>query len=621
MIDDINTEYTAPIEPIPMIQPIGEAEILKAITILEKYKQGKANLERKIIDNEQWWKLRQWEGVHGVKKTTPATAWLWNTIVNKHADMMDAYPVPTFRARAGDDIEEAKRLSSVIPVVLEQADFRQTYSKCAWYKEKQGTSVYGVFWNGAKHGGMGDIEIKKVDLLNLFWESGITDIQTSRHVFHTECVDNEVLKETYPDILADVTLSGNGIAVEKYLYDDNVDTSEKSIVVDWYYHKGGKLHYCKFVNSTVLFSTENEPEKYPDGWYRHGKYPFVTDVLYEIEGSVCGYAYTDILKDEQIQIDLLSHAIVKNALVAASPKWLVRNDGGLNLQELADFDKDFIHYNGNIDDVSMRQINQSNLSGNYIAILQNKIEELKETSGNRDVSSGGTAQGVTSASGIAALIQTSGKTSRDIINTTYDAFKEVVYFVIELIRQFYDIPRQLRITGENGMDEYIQYDNSGLQQVSQGIIGGVDMGYRVPEFDIEVNAEKASPYSRLSQNELMLDFYNRGFFAPQNADQALACLKGMDFDTKDDVVNTISVNGTMYDKMMLFAQLAMTLAMRNNDQQMMTQIQQAMQSVGGLAQGMPSVMHFSDGTSTVGTANAAHMQKAREAAAEATAPI
>ena len=37
---------------------IGPAEVRRAQMILNRYKEGKANLERRVVDNEQWYKLR-----------------------------------------------------------------------------------------------------------------------------------------------------------------------------------------------------------------------------------------------------------------------------------------------------------------------------------------------------------------------------------------------------------------------------------------------------------------------------------------------------------------------------------------------------------------------------------
>lgn len=40
---------------------IGEKEISEAMAILEKYKSAKASLDKRIIDNEEWYKLGHWK--------------------------------------------------------------------------------------------------------------------------------------------------------------------------------------------------------------------------------------------------------------------------------------------------------------------------------------------------------------------------------------------------------------------------------------------------------------------------------------------------------------------------------------------------------------------------------
>jgi hypothetical protein len=132
--------------------------------------------------------------------------------------------------------------------------------------------------------------------------------------------------------------------------------------------------------------------------------------------------------------------------------------------------------------------------------------------------------------------------------------------VIELIRQFYTLPRKFRIIGEYGAEQYITYTNAGLQPQYQGNEFGQDMGYRLPLFDIEVTAQKQSPYSKMSQNELALQFFSAGFFNPQIADQALACMDMMDFDRKQFVMQKIAQNGGMYQQMMQMQQRMVMLA-------------------------------------------------------------
>ena len=545
-------------------QVIGKEQIHQAQLTLQKYKEGKANLERRIIDNEQWYKLRHWECMRDKKsEVQPTSAWLFNCIANKHADAMDNFPSPNILPREEGDKAEAEMLSSIIPVILDQDDFEQTYSDVQNYKLKGGTGVYGVFWDNTKLNGLGDISIKKIDLLNLFWESGIMDIQKSKNVFHVELADNESLISAYPQLNG--KLGSSVMDVAKYIYDDNVDTSNKSIVVDWYYKKNinGRtvLHYVKYVNDEVLYATENDPAYSERGWYDHGLYPFIFDPLFRVEGTPTGFGYIDIGKDSQAYIDRGNQAIMQNMLVNAKPRHFIRSDGAVNEQEYADLSRDFIHVDGNLGSDSIVPVQGKPLNNIYLSILNGKIDELKETTGNRDISTGGTTSGVTAASAIAAMQEAGSKLSRDNNKASYRAFRKLILHVIELIRQFYDLPRCFRIIGENGVARFVQYSNAGiLPQAQGGIEMGVDMGYRLPLFDVEVTAQKQSPYSKMSQNELALQFYSAGFFNPQMADQALTCLDMMDFDRKQFIMQKIAQNGGMYQQMLMMQQQMMLLA-------------------------------------------------------------
>ena len=473
-------------------QPIGQEQLRQANLTLQKYKEGKANLEQRVIDNEEWYRLRHWECMRGKKKqqVEPVSAWLLNAIANKHADAMDNYPAPNILPRERDDVEEARRLSDIVPVVLEQTGYEGTYSEAWWDKLIGGTAIYGVFWDSGKLNGLGDIAVEPVDALNLFWEPGITDIQDSANVFHLSLADNKALESSYPQLSGN--LGGSTLDISKYVYDDTVDTSGKSVVVDWYYKKQvGQttvLHFCKYVNDTVLYATENDETMAKRGWYDHGKYPFVFDPLFRIKGTPCGFGYIDIGKGAQEYIDRGDQAVMQNMLSNAKPRYFIRSDGSVNEAEYGDMTKDFVHTDGNLGQDSILPIAGKGLSSIYLNVLDRKVEELKETTGNRDVSTGGSSSGVTAASAIAAMQEAGSKLSRDSNKAAYRAFREIVLLVVELIRQFYDLPRQFRIIGANGKQSFISYTNAGLLPQAQGNDFGVDMVYRVPLFDIEISA-------------------------------------------------------------------------------------------------------------------------------------
>ena len=625
------------------VQPIGANQLKKFTQVLEKYKAGKVQTEARILASENWWKLRN--TIEEQKETnigadggfTATSGWLHNVIVSKHADAMEAYPEPNILPREEADKGEAQKLSAIVPCVLEQNQFEATYSDNMWQKLKTGTGVYKVVWDAGKLNGLGDISVERVNLLNIYWEPGVTDIQRSRYFFHTELCDKDVLEQQYPQLVG--KLKGKSFMSTKFLYDDNVDTANKHTVIEVYYHKyvNGKktLQYCKYVGDQVLYATENDTEIVIDeitqqpksplavaGLYDHGKYPYVFDALYPIEGSPCGYGYVDICRNPQKVIDLLNTSFVKNAMVGAVPRYFRRQDGGVNAEQFLDLSQPLVDVNGNLDETALRRIEHDTLDSNYIAVLDRTIQELRETSGNTETSTGNISSGVTAASAIAALQEASGKGSKDSTQNSYRSYTQIVDFVIELIRQFYNLPRQFRIVGEYGMQKFETYTNAGIVPQHQGNDFGQDMGFRLPVFDIKVSAQKKNVYTKVSQNELSLQFFQMGFFNPQIADQALMCLEMMDFEGKDGIMQKVAQNGTMFQKLLQYMQLALSFAQVADPAAAEMIAQDIMQTMGGAAPmgGGNAQMFQSDHIAGIGKKEPTHVANARSRSHEAAQP-
>ena len=533
---------------------IGTEEVAKAAQVLQQYKSGKAALDTRIVDNELWFRMRHWKNYKNKMmedKPTPASGWLFNSIANKHADAMDNYPEPNVLPRAADDEKTAKVLSKVLPVVLEQADYEQAYSDTWWRKLKQGTGVKGIFWDPTKRSGIGDIAIKSMDILMLYWEPGVIDIQESPNLFSLSLEDNDQLKAKWPQMDGH---TGSTLEVAKYIHDENISTADKSVVVDWYYKKARPegqplLHYCKFCNGVVLYASENDPQYADRGFYDHGQYPFVFDPLFMEEDSPAGFGYIDVMKDTQTAIDEMNHAMDENIKLAAKPRFLLSDAAGVNEEELADWSKDIVHVAGGIRDGILSPLQTAGLQGNCISYRDARVSELKEISGNRDVSQGGTTSGLTAASAIAALQEAGSKLSRDMLKSAYRAFAKECYLIIELMRQFYDEERVYRITGPTGQTEFVPFSGQALRPQPVGMVGGVELGAHEPVFDITVSAAKKSTFNRLSQNETAKECYQLGFFAPANADAALAALDMMDFEGIEKVRERVQQNGTLYQQL------------------------------------------------------------------------
>ena len=533
---------------------IGTEQVAEATAILQKYKAGKATLDKRIVDNELWFRMGHWKNYQNPMmegKPQPASGWLFNSIANKHADAMDNYPAPNVLPRAADDAQTAQVLSSILPVVLEQADYEQVYSDTWWRKLKQGTGVKGVFWDPEQRGGVGEITVRPMNLLMLYWEPGVDDIQASPNFFSLSLEDTDQLTERWPQLEGHST---SALEVPHYLHDGGLDTNGKSVVVDWYYKKRNAegrrvLHYCKFCNGVVLYASENDPEYAGRGFYDHGQYPFVFDPLFVEEDSPAGFGYIDVMKECQTAIDRMNHAMDENVLLSSKQRYVLSDAAGVNEEELADFSRDIVHVVGRLGDDSFRPLQTTGLQGNSLSYRNSRIEELKEISGNRDMTQGGTAGGVTAASAIAALQEAGSKLSRDMLKSAYRAFAKECYLIIDLMRQFYDEERIFRIIGETGRSEFVHFSGAALRAQALPGVGGVELGSREPVFDIVVSAEKKSTFSRLSQNETAKECYQLGFFAPRNADAALAALEMMDFEGIEKVRQRVRQNGTLAQRL------------------------------------------------------------------------
>ena len=557
--------------------PIDRKAIEQAAQTLKRYKDGKVSLEKRIIEEERWWKLRHWDVINSgknanerQKRPEPTSAWLFNSIANKHADIMDNYPEANVLPREMADEQDAKTLSSILPVVFERNHYEETYSDAGWYKLKHGVVAKGVFWNKELEDGLGDIDVRFLDMLNIFWEPGITDLQASRNLFVVDLKDNDLLEQEYPQLRH--RTGGQIIDVEKYVYDDSIDTSDKSVVVDWYYKKrtpegGTVLHYCKFCGNEVLFASENDPENYPNGFYDHGEYPVRFDVLFPEEGTPVGFGYIAIMKSPQMYIDKLSQAIMENTILRSKPRYWANKNAGINREQFLDMSETLVDVEGQISEEKLRPIEVQAIDSNVLNVLQMKIDELKETSSNRDVSQGSSSGGVTAAAAIAALQEAGNKTSRDMISASYRSFTEECYLAIELIRQFYDEKRSFRITGETGKYEFIQYSNANLKgqplapaYPGQELQPGYVPATRRPVFDIVVKAQKRSPYSKMAQNELAKELYGMGFFNPQLAEQSMTALDLMEFDGQEKVRGKVEQGQTLLNQLMQMQQQMQQMA-------------------------------------------------------------
>lgn len=570
-------QQSAPTEP--HFTPDKVSEVLQ---ILHEYKDGKTTVDMKATENQEWWRLRHWNVIQGKTEAGKAkvevgSAWAVNSILNKHADFMDSFPKANVLAREADDEEEAQILSKILPAIEEHTDAEQVYNAAGYDFLIDGTAITSVLWDPMAHDGMGDIKKTNVDIHNVFWQPGIEDIQQSKYFFDVSVADVNDVKLQYPDIAEKIGGGKQGFITE-YIHDDNINHQNDIEIINCYYKKLEMrpvlinidpqtvaqhlvpreiLHMAIIIGDQCVFCSEDNPE-YQDGFYKHGKYPYVFRKCFPVKDSPCGFGYLDIMKYPQRDIDKLDQAIMKNTMMKAKPRWWVKKNADINKEAFADWNEEIVEVGSGDLGSAVQQMDVDTLPAIVETHLEAKIDELKEISGNRDFSQGSTASGVTAASAIAALQEAGSKLSRDINKAMYRGSREEYYLEIELIRQFYTEPRTFRIDDGSGRYEYMDYSNVNI--APQDITTPEGTRHKKSIFDLEVSAEKQSPFSRASQNETAKELYQMGLFAPDNATSALVCLDMMEFEGKEKIKQQIQQNDTFMQQFQQMQQLIIQLS-------------------------------------------------------------
>lgn len=515
---------------------ISEEFLSRALSEFNKYKGEKNVLNQRVRENDFWYKARYAKVIDPKSgDTSPATAFIFSAIETKYADAIDSFPACNILEREPSDADLSKILSKIIPVQLDLSDFKKAY-KANWRRKlKHGTGIYGVFYDD-------DIIIKPISILNVYCDMHVQDVQDSQFLFIVNAVDNDELKKDYPKFRD--KFSGS-TSVETF--DGTHEAADKTEIIDCYYKKDGKVHCMKLCANEIIEATEDGD--YPDGLYRHGKYPVVFDVLYPEEDCPFGFGIIDIAKNPQMYIDKLDGAIIKNSVLASKLRYFITDNGAVDENELMDYSRDVIHVAGAVNNDTVKEFRVSPLSAEVTNHRNKKIDELKEIIGNRDFQQGGTNSGVTAASAITVLQEAGNKLSRTMIDDSYDAYKEICVMVIELMREFYDEKKIYRIVNDSGETEYSEFSNEMMfkekqlpEQVSEEMRDILPEAWTETEpieLDVSVVPQKKNPFQREANNQTIMSLWSAGFFNPQSADMAIIALQAMNFDGRDNIISLI----------------------------------------------------------------------------------
>ena len=470
-------------------------------------------------DNEKMYQKSYARSEYQIRKNlASSTNLIFSSIENAVATANENFPSPNILPRSEAVEDSAAVLSKIIPVILDLSDFKRIYKANMRTKAKFGTAVYFISADETNE----SIRINRLNFTDVFCDCHVDNVQDSKFLFIESAVDNDILKKQFPHL---ASLFEGDAEVTSLGSTESFCVKNSSIITDAYYKLDGKLHLIEYINDEIIFATEDLPG-YENGLYDHGLYPVVFDRQFPIAETPFGFGFIDIAKSTQITIDKLDDAILKNLMINSNPRFLSPRNGGIDMSEFLDSSKNVVHYDGDFEGI--KAIQGVLINGTYLAQRDTKKDELKELCSNRDFQQGDTNSGVQAASAILALQQAGEKRARLMSDDSYDSFKDIIFQVIELMRQFFNSSHSFRITNEKGKRDFIDFDKSMLFDGSKPAL-----------FDIEIVAQKENPYSREMFNNTILSFWNSGMLNPANFDAAKIAVGMMQFDGKEQLLSEL----------------------------------------------------------------------------------
>lgn len=385
--------------------------------------------------NEKFLLLKDWEGVPAAhpNEPQPVTPVLFSTKENLLADINEARPTVEVTAQSAGYAQKAQRIAQVAKFYLDQRQFSRSFETASDNALVYGPFILEVFWDPTLRGGMGDINIQPCDARTFLADPGVEEINDSPCVIRVNAAQRSMLMALYPDKAQELTQCAQQNAREAL--PPGEEEMDKASVLDfwWREYHAPKDEPARFTVNFARICGDVLLEKKRDV-YAHGRYPFCINSVFRVPGRLFGMSLYDVFADTQSVIDVLDQAVVKNALMASHPKKLVARRAGVDREGLSDMLCEVVEADSITPD-ALRWQESLPLPPQIPAILADKIDMLKDESGQNQFNRGEGGRGVTAASAIASLQEAGSKRSRLIISRIYEAVQDAAELLVALIAE------------------------------------------------------------------------------------------------------------------------------------------------------------------------------------------
>lgn len=538
-----------PVKPekrVDVPQP-DEAESKFAMQVMTDYEDAKAGRQEHA---DRWQRIHdyfignQWEAPESQDDKwmpRPVTNIIENFIDNAHANITSSKVAITITERRPRYAEVARKLQDVIMSLWDGLDMNaKLRNECEYIRPEVGTVMFKVAWNPDRNDGQGDVDVDIVHPLNLFIDPNISSprkIQqadfidcvmpkTKRYVLRRYSKENDKACRFTREELESI-LQYEPVADVEYDSENDYTSDREKILLHEYWHRddNGKLQVAWLANQRVLKHSADDKEMKKNGFYKHGKYPFVVahykpraKSLYG-RGEVDGLISFDPGKADGIQdcINKLDQKVLVAAALEAQGQVVYRHGRIKNPEKITAMPGLRIPVKDSVtEDIQWRK--GAGLSQFIMLWRDKKIEDAQRVTSQWDVSRGEPVSGRRTATEALARREQALKPQNDRVETLNDALSEVISLEIEHLAEF-GYEREYEITTPQG-PRTVTFDPK-KELFPEGIprsdvdVGEDDSSARRIQFNVRVDVGANLVLTKAFMYELAFGLWDRKAITPE----------------------------------------------------------------------------------------------------------
>ncbi len=509
-------------------------------------------------DFDRMYRGEQWMESVPEGKSTPVINLVLAMIQAVLPRITDSYPefmiLPRRTSRSSD---LAKQLTSVVDYLWYHNKMQERkIGEATLHMLKYGTSIIKTTWDASKWDGLGEVAFNVVHPMNFFPDPRAYTIEDMDYCFTSVPKPLEYFLRRWPEkgklVIPDLQWVDTE-ALEKR--DQPSKESVAALKEYWYRNEAGNVCVMYYAGDVVLDVFGGELDDLMDSdepVYRHNRWPFAKFVDYAGDKEFWGFGEIELSEILQRLINTFEAQIIDNTRLMANAQWVVNKvQSGLDEQDAWIFDNTpgkalFTHNDG------VRKEPGVPIPAHIPQHQENLIFMLEQVLGIHDVVQGRRPVGVRAASAIIALQEAANTRVRQKSKHLGDAIREMVEQAIELVMEFYDEPRQVRLAGEmvpttmniqealvedvmgQAMEAgEVQFDqNMEVPQEERDRIVGE---YAFPQFDVEIKVGPSLPYSQALLYEQAKEFYQLGIIDRE------AVLEATNFPDKEKILKRMEM--------------------------------------------------------------------------------